>query len=142
MTFQKDYQASRSHVGGRLIRLLAEEQRERAAGIAEVLRGELAALEPEDRLLLRQYFVEGLTVASIARALQRKQRRLYTRIEKILRRLRRALEARELRKGQVVDALQADTAEPAPEGAPLEGLLAAALDDSSVGFGRSGVSEV
>lgn len=110
--------------------LLAAEQRERAARIAEVLRRQLAALEAEDRLLLRLYFVEGITVASMARAFRRKQRRLYTRIETILRTLRRALEAQGLVKRHVIDVLRADPAQAAAGGMPFEGLLAAVLAEA------------
>ena len=61
--------------------------------VDRALAAALAALDAEDRLILRLHFVDGLTIAAIARTLDLRQRRLYTRIHKSLRTLRRILEA-------------------------------------------------
>lgn len=52
----------------------------------------IAALDPEDRLLLRLRFQDGLTVAAIAGALGFKPRALYSRYERTLRAVRAAME--------------------------------------------------
>jgi RNA polymerase sigma factor (sigma-70 family) len=52
----------------------------------------LERLEPEDRLIVRMRFWEGLTVAAISRALQLEQKALYRRLERALAELREHLE--------------------------------------------------
>jgi RNA polymerase sigma factor for flagellar operon FliA len=77
---------------------LAERQsREEAERVVGVLEEALAALDAEDRLILRMRFEEGLTVADVARALHLPQKPLYRRIARLLRTLRREMEARGLR---------------------------------------------
>ena len=71
------------------------EDRDRAAAETKTEAAMAAAmqqLDPDDRLLLRLRFQEGLTVAQIASSLHLKQRPLYTRFEKTLRLLRSAME--------------------------------------------------
>ena len=51
------------------------------------------ALEPEERLLLKMRFEDRLSIADIARALHRDQKRLYRIIERVLATLGRMLEA-------------------------------------------------
>lgn len=63
----------------------------------EAVRGALTRLRPEDRLLLRMRFVDGLSMAAIARATGKRQRTLYSRSETLLRRLRKTLEAQGVR---------------------------------------------
>jgi RNA polymerase sigma factor (sigma-70 family) len=53
----------------------------------------LEALEPEERLLLKMRFEERLSIADIARALHRDQKRLYRVVERVLATLGRMLEA-------------------------------------------------
>jgi len=73
-----------------------EASRDRARGIA-ALESALSTLEPDDRLIVKFRFLDGLQVADIARLMARDQKPLYRRIEGILRTLRQQLEARGIR---------------------------------------------
>ena len=66
----------------------------------------LAELELEDRLILRMHYESGLTVATIAKTLGLQQRQLYTRRDRCLRQLRRALQSRGLEAESVLEALR------------------------------------
>lgn len=68
-----------------------EEEERRAAD--DALSRALQRLPPEDRLILRMRFWEGLSVADIARGLDLPQKPLYRRIERALGDLRKYLEA-------------------------------------------------
>lgn len=70
-----------------------EELRPRAAMARAALDRAITALEPQERLIVRLRFVNGLGVVDIARTLQLEQRPLYRRLEQILTRLRLSLEA-------------------------------------------------
>lgn len=59
----------------------------------DVVRHAMAAMTPQDRVILGLRFSHGASMASIARALGLEQRPLYRRIEALLATLRRALEA-------------------------------------------------
>ncbi|MEM9596518.1 MAG: sigma-70 family RNA polymerase sigma factor [Acidobacteriota bacterium] len=63
---------------------------------AQGLSAALGELPPEDRLILRLLFEEGIPVSKVARQLRVDQRRLYTRRDGIFRTLRRDLERRGL----------------------------------------------
>lgn len=56
----------------------------------------MATLGPEDRIVLRMRFEDGISVADIARTLRLDQKRLYRRLDDILQVLRRSLEERGL----------------------------------------------
>jgi RNA polymerase sigma factor (sigma-70 family) len=71
---------------------LAERQAERQTVDGELTRA-IEALPPEDRLILRMRFWEDLSVADIARGLDRPQKPLYRRLDRLLVQLRRHLEA-------------------------------------------------
>jgi len=72
-----------------------DEERWAAAERAEKgLAGALRCLDPEDRLILKMRFEDGLTVAAIARTLGLDQKPLYRRIERCLSALRSGLEER------------------------------------------------
>ncbi len=58
-------------------------------------------LAPEERLILRMRFDEGVPVADIARALHLNQKRLYRTIEQMLTRLRQRLEADGISKEEI-----------------------------------------
>lgn len=73
--------------------------------VADALRSVLAALEPEDRLILRMRFAEGLTIRAIASALDLEQRRMYTRVQRLLVEVRRRLEAEGVECEAVLDLL-------------------------------------
>lgn len=76
-----------------------------AAAEAEAHRGEvmgalgqaLKQLEPEEQLIVRMHFADGLTLADVARALRLDQKPLYRRVERLRARLRALLEAAGLR---------------------------------------------
>jgi RNA polymerase sigma factor (sigma-70 family) len=70
-----------------------EELRPQAAVARAALDRAIAALEPQERLIIRLRFVNGLGVVDIARTLQLEQRPLYRRLDQILARLRQSLEA-------------------------------------------------
>ena len=59
------------------------------------------ALEPEERLLIKMRFEDHLSIADIARALHRDQKRLYRVIERVLATLGRTLEADGISRGDV-----------------------------------------
>lgn len=66
---------------------------ERAQGLIDDV---METLGPEDRIVLRMRFEDGISVADIARTLSLDQKRLYRRLEDILQILRRSLEERGL----------------------------------------------
>lgn len=57
------------------------------------LKAAIDRLDPEDRLIIRMRFWEGMSVADIARALGIPQKPLYRRVERLMLDLRRSLEA-------------------------------------------------
>jgi DNA-directed RNA polymerase specialized sigma subunit len=69
-------------------------EQEDAARTDRVLAEALDALDGDDRLLLRLRFQQELQVAQIARLTGLDQKALYRRIESLMKRLRRDLEAR------------------------------------------------
>ncbi|MFN7942901.1 MAG: sigma-70 family RNA polymerase sigma factor [Thermoanaerobaculia bacterium] len=76
---------------------LAEAERRRTALVAERILGEaMAELPPEERLMLKLRFADGVTVADIAAGLGVPAKPLYVRFERCLGQLRRSLEARGL----------------------------------------------
>jgi RNA polymerase sigma factor (sigma-70 family) len=103
--------------------VLEGEARRLTARAAGAIRSTLQSLDPEERLLIRFRFADGLGIADIARMLQVPQRPLYRRVEALLLRLRRALTAAGIRESDL------------PE------LLGAALLDFDFGL-RNGKSEV
>lgn len=80
---------------GRADEDLIERESSETARRAQAFLGEaLDLLTPEDRLLVRLTFLEGLTIAAIAVAMGDKQRPLYRNMQRCLGILRRHLEAR------------------------------------------------
>ena len=70
------------------------------------LNDSLAELDREDRLILLMHYESGLTLAAISRALDIKQRRLYTRRDASLRALEAGLERRGLDPERTLEALR------------------------------------
>ncbi len=66
----------------------------------------LASLPAEDRVVVRMRFMDGFTVADIARHLRLPQKPLYARIERTVQRLRTVLEGMGIHTDEVMDALQ------------------------------------
>jgi len=85
--------------------LLDREQREAARRARVVLAEALDLLAPQDRLLVRLAFSEGLTIAAIALTLGLKQRPLYRALKRCLGTLRRHLESSGLDERTVADLL-------------------------------------
>jgi RNA polymerase sigma factor (sigma-70 family) len=78
-----------------------EQAAEGRASTGAALHAATAALPARDRLLLRLRYVQGATVAEIARVLGEEQKPLYRQIERLLSKLRAALEDRGVSADQV-----------------------------------------
>jgi RNA polymerase sigma factor (sigma-70 family) len=74
-------------------RVAEGEQRRIAETTAQVLRDAFSAMEVQDRVLMRMRFASSMTVSAIARIMGVPQRPLYRRIDTLLERLHRALDA-------------------------------------------------
>jgi RNA polymerase sigma factor (sigma-70 family) len=74
--------------------LSRDELQTRAARVRQALAEVLRDLEPDDRLIIKLRYVDGLKIVQIARLLQMEQKPLYRRIEQLLAGLRHALERR------------------------------------------------
>jgi RNA polymerase sigma factor (sigma-70 family) len=85
-----------------------EELRPRAALARAALDRAVAALDPQERLIVRLKFVNGLGVVDIARTLKLEQRPLYRRLDQILKGLRQSLESQGVT-AQAVAALLSET---------------------------------
>ena len=86
--------------------VLMERENRDSARRAQVLLGEaLDLLSPEERLLVRLKFSEGLSIAAVAIAMGLEQRPLYRTMERCLDTMRRHLEARGLDARGVADLL-------------------------------------
>ncbi|HJZ72703.1 MAG TPA: sigma-70 family RNA polymerase sigma factor [Vicinamibacterales bacterium] len=72
---------------------------------AAVLRTLLRAASAQDRLILRLHFFESVSLADIARRLELDQKRLYRRLERLLKRLRAALEQQGISAADVLPAV-------------------------------------
>lgn len=84
--------ADREQPGGEADALLQQRDLDSlATRVDRALASALSDLEPEDRLILKLFFIDGLTRASIARVLQLDQQRLYPRFLRLLERLQEAL---------------------------------------------------
>lgn len=68
-----------------------EERGEAATRLQEILDLALESLTPEDLLILKMHYRDGMTFASIAKALKLHQRSLYTRRDSCMEDLRRSL---------------------------------------------------
>ena len=81
--------------------VLAREAAAVAARTRSALSVALARLSPQDQIVVRLHFGEGLTLADVARALHVEQKPLYRQLERTLASLRTSLEAQGIR-GEVV----------------------------------------
>lgn len=92
--------------GGGPDQTLAQDDARRDAGrVSQVLNMLTANLETQDRLILTMRFEDGRTVAEIAATLGLEQKRLYRRIDKLLRSLRDGFEAAGVDSTMVQDIL-------------------------------------
>lgn len=76
---------------------LAREREEETARVVGAIEEVMAGFDPEDRLILRMLYLDGMSVADVSRGLGLDQKRLYRRRDAVLRDLRKELEARGLR---------------------------------------------
>ena len=67
--------------------VLGHERDERMQAAKSALDRAVARLDPEDRLIIRMHFFEGLSIAEVARALRVEQKPLYPRLKRLLQRL-------------------------------------------------------
>jgi RNA polymerase sigma factor for flagellar operon FliA len=91
--------------------LRAEEARRLSEQAGRVVREQVAALDLDDRVLLRLRFVAAMSIADIARATRLPQRPLYRRFETMLAALRRALAGAGITHRDAEDVLAAAAAE-------------------------------
>jgi RNA polymerase sigma factor (sigma-70 family) len=70
------------------------ERQKREAYVKNALEEALKTLPPEDALIVRLHFVEGLSLADVSRSLCLPQKPLYRRLERLLNTLKRELERR------------------------------------------------
>lgn len=81
--------------------VMSEEVEAQRRAVDEALSRALERLPPEDRLIVRMWSEDGLSVADIARGLGLQQKPLYRRIKRALAQLRRQLEAAGITREQV-----------------------------------------
>ncbi|HEX2061123.1 MAG TPA: sigma-70 family RNA polymerase sigma factor [Thermoanaerobaculia bacterium] len=86
--------------------LLQSETRALSARATRVIREALAALDAEDRTILRMRFGKSISIADISRMLRLPQRPLYRRIESLLDRLRARLKSEGIDGSAVADVLE------------------------------------
>ena len=89
----------------------AREERSLAARTSTVIRGAIAALDREDRMLLRLHFGSKVSIADVSRMLRVPQRPLYRRLESLLKGLRGAIETARLDPGSILELIGAATTE-------------------------------
>jgi RNA polymerase sigma factor (sigma-70 family) len=89
--------AAEIHDGGASDPQRALEASETAKRCQEAIARALEALPPDDRIVLRLRFEDGMAVADIARGFKLDQKGLYRRLERLLDELRRALEGAGIR---------------------------------------------
>ncbi len=81
----------------------ADDRHRIAEQLAALMRGAIAKRPDDDRLILQLRFEQGMTVAQIARALQRDQKFLYRQIERCTREIRTEIVAGGLAPADVLD---------------------------------------
>jgi RNA polymerase sigma factor (sigma-70 family) len=86
-------------------RVVAAESETRRVEVMTALDRALGELEPEEQLIVRLHFGEGLALADVARRLQLEQKPLYRRVKRLRTRLRTLLESAGLRENDVRDLL-------------------------------------
>jgi RNA polymerase sigma factor for flagellar operon FliA len=86
--------------------LSREERASLGRAVTSALGAAVGRLEPQDRLLVRLRFYDGVTVADIARLQRVEQKPLYRRLEGILGRLRAALRDAGFHESAIADVLR------------------------------------
>ena len=105
--------------------LRLEERADERGAAEDALASALEELDPEDRLIVKMRFWDGMTVADISRGLHLEQKPLYRRLERALGRLRGHLERVGVGREMVVDLLDAPDPISGPEsgGSRLSNLM-------------------
>ena len=85
--------------------VLCAERERTARSCAAALDEITTKLDPEDQIILRMRFANGMRVPDIARTLNLDMKKLYKRIDKLLLRLRTALEAAGICRDEIEDLL-------------------------------------
>lgn len=88
--------------------VVSDQTLERCGEVMDVLLRSLSELAPEEQVLVRGRFIEGHSVADLARALALPQMPLYRRIEKLLVRLRGLLEEAGVSREDVKECIEQD----------------------------------
>ncbi len=102
--FENDSLLTRLEAPDRTDQILIDDQRSETRDRAErALREVLAGLDPEDRLILKLRFADSLTIRAIAESLDLPQRRMYTRVQRILTAVRSGIEGRGVSCDEVMD---------------------------------------
>ena len=86
----------------------ASERRRTAVRIAALMREAFARRPEDDRLVLQLRYGQGMTIAQIARALQRDQKLLYRRMERCMEDIREELRAAGVADEDVIDLIGRD----------------------------------
>lgn len=107
--------------------VVAGERRALAERVEAALTDALAGLAADERLILRLFFIEGVSRASIARALRLDQPRLYPRFNALLTRLRAALAARGVTVSDMRDVVGL------PDADPIQAALESASKNDTLG---------
>jgi RNA polymerase sigma factor for flagellar operon FliA len=85
--------------------LLADEREEAERHVAAVLNREMDRLPPEDRLIMKLRFIDGMKVSTMARLLGADQKQLYRRIDRVVASLRQSLLAAGVAMSDIGDML-------------------------------------
>jgi RNA polymerase sigma factor (sigma-70 family) len=121
-------------------RLLDRADAQRRTDLSAALAQATRSLAPEDQLILKMRFADGIGVADIARTLRRDQKQLYRRIDRLLADLRRALATAGFTGPEVIAFLRAFTAGFSEAGAETGGLGRPLSEDGRVRPDPPGVS--
>lgn len=106
--FESDAELRETPVDGRVDERLMDRDRAVACQTAQaVLQSAIGHIKDKDRLILKMRFEDAMTAPQIAAALRVKQRFVYGRIERCLKKLRAWLEGKELVSTEIWDALSA-----------------------------------
>lgn len=89
-------------------RALADERHRTAERVCTLIRDAIGRRPDDDRLILQLRFEQGMTVAQIARAMQRDQKFLYRQLDRCMREIRAEIEKSGLAPADVLDLIGRD----------------------------------
>lgn len=82
-------------------RVLEAEAANRRLELLDMLKSAIRQLEPEEQLIVKLHFIQGHTLADVARTMRLEQKPLYRRVERLRVRLRTLLESAGLQRDEV-----------------------------------------